>query len=82
MQIISFIFGFLPYTFHYFQLWLLALAGTWYQVGLRKFGLIIGTLCLLSIGSDLKEYFAPKTEAQIEAIQNANEDRIGNALEE
>jgi len=78
MNIIFHIFDFL---IHYFQWWLLAPAIMWYQAGggMRKLGLILGALCVLSIGSDL---FSPKTEAQMEAIHNANEERVGNALEE
>jgi hypothetical protein len=74
-EVISFLIG----TFTFFEWPLLACAFILYGTGSKKIGLILGILCAISISSDL---FSPKTEAQIEAIQDAHEDRLGDMTQE
>ena len=82
---LTLIFGFIWGTLEYFK-WIFILPGAImnYQAGPhgRKFGLILGALFLILLGSELRDTFAPKTDEQVEAIQDANENRTGDMMQE
>jgi len=75
--------GFLFFTLRYFAWFLLGPAILWCRTPeFRVLGLSMATLSLLVIGYGFVQDVQPKTEVQIEAIQNANEARLGDMTQE
>jgi hypothetical protein len=84
MQHFTFIFILIWGALEYFKwIFILPAAILYYRMeGFRKFGLLLGALFLILLGSELENTLAPKTDAEGEAIQNASEERLGDMLQE